>query len=138
MNTEPGAQSPFQKSNFRNGGQNLRKSRSQSFLVLSNFTLFLYFVPNILSRMVELFTQTFANPAVTECIYISCKKWVTIGDILRQGNQTNVSIFCRYYSRKLTVQCLEITLRKPTNCRLCGSIRKFALFSLVSKTKLEV
>ena len=60
----PNAQSPFQKLNFGYSGQKnptktktktkkTRKSRYQSFLVLSYFAGFLYFAPNIWSGMVE-------------------------------------------------------------------------------------
>ena len=44
--------SSFQKSNFGNGNQKTRKSRYKTFLVLFSFTGFLYFVPNILPRIV--------------------------------------------------------------------------------------
>ena len=46
------AQSPFQKLNFGNSIQKTLKSRYQTFLVLSSFTGFLYFVPNFLSTIV--------------------------------------------------------------------------------------
>ena len=45
---EPSAQSPFQKLNFGSSSQKTCKSRYQTFLVLSNFTGFLYFVLNVL------------------------------------------------------------------------------------------
>ena len=38
---------------FGHSSQETRKSGYQTFLVLSSFTGFLYFVPNILSRIVE-------------------------------------------------------------------------------------
>ena len=41
-----------QKLNFENSSQKTRKSRYKTFLVLSNFTEFLYFLQNILSRIV--------------------------------------------------------------------------------------
>ena len=47
------AQSPFQKLNFGSNSQKTRKSRYQTFLVLSSFTGFLYFVPDILPRTVR-------------------------------------------------------------------------------------
>ena len=50
--TQASAQSPFHKLNFGSGSQKTRKNRYQTFLVLSSFTGFLYFVPNILSRIV--------------------------------------------------------------------------------------
>ena len=50
--TQPSAQSPFQKLNFSSSSQKTRKSRYQTFLVLSSFTGCLYFVPNILPRIV--------------------------------------------------------------------------------------
>ena len=43
----------FQKLHFGNSSQKARKIRYQKFLVLSNFTLFLYFVPNVLSSIVR-------------------------------------------------------------------------------------
>ena len=47
------AQRPVpQKLNFGNNSQNTRKSRYKTFLILSSFTEFLCFVPNILSRTV--------------------------------------------------------------------------------------
>ena len=52
LETKPKAQSPFQKSNSFNSSQKEQKNRYQSFLVLSNFTGFVYSVPNITSRIV--------------------------------------------------------------------------------------
>ena len=49
---QPSTQSPFQKLNFGNSSQKVRKSWYQTFLFLSSFTGFLYFVPNILPRIV--------------------------------------------------------------------------------------
>ena len=49
---EPSAQSPFQKLNFGSSSQKTCKSRYQTFLVLPSFTGFVYFVPNILPRIV--------------------------------------------------------------------------------------
>ena len=46
------SQSPFQKLNFGSGSQNASKRRYEPFLVLSSFTGFLYFVSNILPRIV--------------------------------------------------------------------------------------
>ena len=54
VETEPSAQSPFQKLNLGSSSQKTRKGRYQTFLVLSSFTGFLYFVPNILPRIVGL------------------------------------------------------------------------------------
>ena len=51
VETLPSAQSPFQKLNFGNSSQKTRKSRYQIFFALSSFTGFLYFVPNILSKI---------------------------------------------------------------------------------------
>ena len=53
METEPSAQYPSQKLNFGINSQKIRKSRYQSFLVLSNLTGFPYFIPNILSKIVD-------------------------------------------------------------------------------------
>ena len=52
VETYPSAQSPFKKLDFGNSSQNPCKRRYQIFLVLSNFTGFFYFVPNVLSRIV--------------------------------------------------------------------------------------
>ena len=52
VETQLSAQSPFQKLNFGNSSQKTHKSRYQTFLVLSSFIGLLYFVPNILSRIV--------------------------------------------------------------------------------------
>ena len=52
VETQASAQSPLQKLNFENSCQQTGKIRSQLFEVLSNFTGFLYFVPNIFPRIV--------------------------------------------------------------------------------------
>ena len=52
VQTQPSAQSPFQKSNVDNSCQKTRKIRYYIFEALSNFIVFLYFVPSILSRIV--------------------------------------------------------------------------------------
>ena len=48
---EPSAQPPLQNLNFGSCSQKTRKSVYQTFLVLSGFTGFLHFVPNILPRI---------------------------------------------------------------------------------------
>ena len=53
VETYPSAHSPFHKLNFGNSSLKTRKSRFQTFLVLSSFTGFLYFVPYALSRVVD-------------------------------------------------------------------------------------
>ena len=50
---ETSAQSPLQKLRFGSSSQKTRKSRYQTFLVLSSYTGFLYFAPNILPRIVD-------------------------------------------------------------------------------------
>ena len=52
VETEPSAQSPFQKLNFGSSSQKTCKSIYQTFLALSSFTGFFYFVPNILPGIV--------------------------------------------------------------------------------------
>ena len=47
METEPSASSPFQKLIFGNSSQETRKSRYQTFLILSSFTGCLYFFPGL-------------------------------------------------------------------------------------------
>ena len=54
METQPSAQSSFQKLNVDNSCQKTCKIIYYIFEVLSNFTVFLYFLPNILSRIVGL------------------------------------------------------------------------------------
>ena len=44
VETEENAQSSFQKQNFGNSIQKLRKSKYQSFLVITSFAWFLYFI----------------------------------------------------------------------------------------------
>ena len=51
---QPSAQSSFQKLNVDNSCQKTRKTRYYIFEVLPNFIVSLYFVPNILSRIVVL------------------------------------------------------------------------------------
>ena len=61
---QPSAQSSFQKLNFGNSSEKTRKSKYQTFLVLSSFTGFLYFVSNILSRIVDtLSSKNFTDKA---------------------------------------------------------------------------
>ena len=59
VETQPSAQSPFQKLKFGNSSPKTRKSRGQFFLELSSFTGFLYLVPNILSRIVGVWEVSF-------------------------------------------------------------------------------
>ena len=55
LETQSSDQSSFHKSNFDNSCQKTSKIRRQIFEILSSFTGFLYFVPNILTRIVGLF-----------------------------------------------------------------------------------
>ena len=52
VETQPSAQSSFQKLNVDNNCQKTRKIRYYIFEVLSSFSVFLQFVPNILARIV--------------------------------------------------------------------------------------
>ena len=52
VDTQPSVQSSFQKLNFDSSCQKTRKIRWQIFEVLSIFTGFLYFVPNVFARIV--------------------------------------------------------------------------------------
>ena len=52
VQTQPNAQSSFQKVNVDNSCQKARKIRYYFFEVLANSIVCLYFVPNILSRVV--------------------------------------------------------------------------------------
>ena len=53
VETQPSAQSSFQKLNVDNSCQKTRKIRYYIFEVLSNFTVFLYFVSIFLARIVD-------------------------------------------------------------------------------------
>ena len=53
VETQPSAQSSIQKLNVDNSCEKTRKIRYYIFEVLSNFTVFLYFLPNILARIVD-------------------------------------------------------------------------------------
>ena len=55
METQPSVQSPFQELNVDSTCQKTRKTRSYIFEVLYNLTVFVYFVPNILARIVDHF-----------------------------------------------------------------------------------
>ena len=52
-------QSTFHKLNFGNRSEKTRKNRYQTFFVLSSFIGFLYFVPNILFRIVVSYERIF-------------------------------------------------------------------------------
>ena len=52
VETQPSAQPPFQKLNVNSSCQKTRKIRYSIFEVLSNLIAFLYFVTNILPRIV--------------------------------------------------------------------------------------
>ena len=57
VETRPSALSLFEKFDFGNSNQKSRKNGYQTFLFLYNITGFLYFVPNILSRIVGILMQ---------------------------------------------------------------------------------
>ena len=61
VQTQPNAQSSFQKLNVDNSCQKIRKIRYYIFEVLPNSIVSLYFVPNILSRIVGLGVSAVAN-----------------------------------------------------------------------------
>ena len=52
VKSKPSAKSSIPKLNVDKSCQKTRKIRYYSFEVLSNFTVFIYFVPNILARIV--------------------------------------------------------------------------------------
>ena len=58
VETYPSAQSPFQKLNFGNSSHKTHKRRCQTFLVMSSFTGFPHFVPNILSGIVVIASKS--------------------------------------------------------------------------------
>ena len=70
VKTEPSAQSPSQNLNFGNSNQKYLQIY-QSFVVLSNFTEFLYFVLNILYKIVDSFRLNFRKfpTSVKVCFY---------------------------------------------------------------------
>ena len=53
VETQPSAQSSFRKLNVDNSFQKTRKIRYHIFEVLSNFTVYFHYVPNILARIIE-------------------------------------------------------------------------------------
>ena len=59
VETQPNAQSHFQKLKFGNNSQKTCNSSHQNFLFLPSFTGFLYLVPNILSRIVNKILQKY-------------------------------------------------------------------------------
>ena len=71
VETWPSAQSPFQELNFGISSQKTRKSRYQTFLVLTSFIGFLYFVPNILSEIVVP-SQTPSRSSYQRCSVKTC------------------------------------------------------------------
>ena len=62
VETQPIAQFSFRKLNSDNSCQKTRKIRYYIFEVVSNFTVFLYFVPNILARIVDMPQIYFPEP----------------------------------------------------------------------------
>ena len=70
VETQPSAQSSFRKLNVDNSFQKTRKIRYHIFEVLSNFTVFLYFVPNILARIAV--SLCFVNACtITETLFVT-------------------------------------------------------------------
>ena len=61
METKPSTQSSLQKLNVYNSCQKTRTIRYYIFEALSNFTVFLYSVPNILSRIAALLNDGLAQ-----------------------------------------------------------------------------
>ena len=120
------AQSPFQKLNFGKSIPKKRKSRYQTFLDLSSFTRFLYFVPNILSRTVALsgefvsiWSMKFAVWSVTlvGLVIICSKKCVKQSskyDLVRWG----ISLLIVF-----TDLCLKISLSSGWNIILMSPRR---------------
>ena len=53
VETQPSAQSSFQKLKVDSSCQKTHKIRYYIFEALSSFTVFLYFVPNFLARIVD-------------------------------------------------------------------------------------
>ena len=59
METQPSATSFVHILNVENSCQKTRKIRNNIFEILSSFTVFLYFVPNILARIVHVIHGAF-------------------------------------------------------------------------------
>ena len=55
VETQPSAQSSFQRLNVDNSCEKLLKIRYYTFEVLSNFTVFLYFMSNVFARIVDVY-----------------------------------------------------------------------------------
>ena len=68
VQTQPNAQSSFQKLNVDHSCQKTCKIRYYIFEVLPNFIVSLYFVPNILSRIVD---ATLKSLKTTQLIYVN-------------------------------------------------------------------
>ena len=64
METQPTAQSYFLKLNVDNSRQETRKIRYYIFEFLPNFTVYLYFVPNILARISDFCWDRFFNNSI--------------------------------------------------------------------------
>ena len=64
METQPTAQSYFLKLNVDNSRQETRKIRYYIFEFLPNFTVYLYFVPNILARISDFCWDGFFNNSI--------------------------------------------------------------------------
>ena len=65
VETQPYIYSPLKKLNFGNSSRKIRKSRYESFLVLSSFTGFLYFALNILSEIVDITSKSIIHSTMT-------------------------------------------------------------------------
>ena len=107
VEAQPSTQSPFQKLNFDNSNQKVRKnSRYQSFLDLSNFSGFLYFIPCTLSRIVQWFWEGSVGIGADHIFIHSC-------GILRKNNYiTDTYKWCvaRFGTKRLKTAFLSIRL----------------------------
>ena len=92
VETQPSAQSSFQKLNVDNSCQKTCKIIYYIFEVLSNFTVFLYFLPNILSRIL-----------VKEQSYLSTLK-ITLYQI--------TLFFCKRHTPPLRMKSNGVTVLK--------------------------
>ena len=104
--TQPSAQSPFHKLNFGSSSKKTRKSRYQTFVVLFSFTGFLYFVPNVLLRMIspnKVLVLTWPSLLQT-LIFRHFLYYKSISPIFKENikqvscvNIPNFTVFCKKY-----------------------------------------
>ena len=96
LQTQPNAQSYFQKSNVDNSCQKTRKIRYYIFEVLPSFIVSLYFVPNILSRIEASYLEVQGSFKRTKE-----RKYLMAVEKVRQGKESSKG------KKKICNQCRE-------------------------------